>query len=77
VPNVVRTPLVITRSFTEKGTPCSGPSFALRLLSARSAARASRRAWSIVSVTNALSFGFSLSMRSRIAASTSTGDTFF
>ena len=51
VPNVVRTPLVMTRSLTENGTPWSGPSVARRRPSARSAARAARRASSAVTVT--------------------------
>jgi hypothetical protein len=46
VPNVVRTFRVVTRSFTLNGIPCSGPSLVPFLPSARSAAFASRRAWS-------------------------------
>ena len=41
----------------ENGTPWSGPSFAPRFPTARSAARASRSAWSAVRVTNALRRG--------------------
>lgn len=72
---VVRMPRVLTRSFTENGTPCSGPSVAPRLPSARSAARASRRACSAVRVTKALRIGFSASTRARIVLTTSTGET--
>jgi hypothetical protein len=77
VPNVVRTFRVVTRSFTLKGMPCSGPSLAPRLPSARSAAFASRRAWSALMSTYALSRGLSLSMRVRTESTSSTGDTFF
>src|SRR6185437_14397770 len=38
-PKVVRTPLVLTRSLTANGTPCSGPSRSPRIAAA-SAARA-------------------------------------
>src|SRR5580765_1608128 len=75
-PNVVRTSLVMTRSFTEKGTPWSGPSLALRRITARSAAFAVWRARSASSVTYAFSC-FKVSMRANVASTTSTGDTFF
>src|SRR5437879_1959810 len=73
----MRTQLHTTRAYAEKGTPWSGPSRVLRLIRARSAAFASRRAASSVSVTKALSFGLIRSIRSRIASITSTGETFF
>src|SRR6185369_2973473 len=75
-PNVVRTSLVMTRSFTEKGTPWSGPSLAPRRITARSAAFAVWRARSASSVTYAFSC-FKVSMRANVASTTSTGDTFF
>src|SRR6185295_18242884 len=75
VPNVVRTPLVITRSLVENGTPCSGPSVAPFFIIMRSAARASLSAWSAVSVTKALSRGLRRSMRASTAFTTSTGET--
>src|SRR2546427_614039 len=66
----------MTRSFTENGTPWSGPSRAPRFMRARSAAFACRRACSSVSVTKAFSRGLIFSMRSSTASTTSTGDTF-
>ena len=50
-PKVVLTPLVMIRSFTENGTPCSGPSRAPRRVTARSAAFAAWRARSASRVT--------------------------
>ena len=47
----IRIPRVTTRSFTEKGTPWSGPSVALFTATARSAALAARRAPSASRVT--------------------------
>src|SRR5437879_3507233 len=67
----------MTRSFTENGTPWSGPSRAPRRMRARSAAFASRRACSSVSVTKAFSRGLTASMRASTAPTTSTGDTVF
>ena len=48
-PMVVRTPAVATRSLTENGTPCSGPS-ASPAITAASAACAAARAASAVTV---------------------------
>src|SRR5438034_9793198 len=67
----------MTRSFTENGTPWSGPSRAPRRMRARSAAYASRRACSSVSVTKAFRRGLTASMRASTAPTTSTGDTVF
>ena len=55
-PIVVRTPFVNTRSFTENGTPWSGPSRSPRITAA-SARRAVSRASSAVTVMNALTVG--------------------
>src|SRR5262249_48942581 len=66
----------MTRSLVEKGTPWRGPSRAPLFPTARSAARASRRAWSSVMVTYALRRGFTRSMRSSTARVTSTGESF-
>ena len=74
VPNVVRMPLVITRSLVEKGTPCSAPSRAPFFPTARSAARAVFIAWSGVKVTKAFRRGFRRSMRASTAFMTSTGE---
>src|SRR4030095_17934 len=63
------------RSFTENGTPWSGPSFAPRLVTARAAALASARARSASSVTYAFSC-LSVSMRESTASTTWTGETF-
>ena len=73
-PIVVRTPLVNTRSFTENGTPWSGPSGSPRITAA-SARRAVSRASSAVTVMNALTVGWSASMRASTASTTATGDT--
>src|SRR5262245_1616844 len=67
----------MTRSFTENGTPWSGPSVALRRDTARSAALARRRASSPVRVTKALMAGLTFSMRVSTASITSTGEIFF
>src|SRR5882672_3896809 len=64
------------RSFTENGTPWSGPSLALRRVTARSAVFAAWRARSASSVTYAFSC-FSVSMRESTASTTSRGETFF
>src|SRR5919197_244851 len=74
-PRIVRTPLVITRSLIDTGTPCSGPSASPRI-TARSAACAACRAASAVNKQKAFSVGLSRSMRSRTAFTTSTGETF-
>ena len=74
VPNVVRMPLVITRSLVENGTPWSAPSRAPFFPTARSAARAAFIAWSAVSVTKALRRGLRRSMRASTAFITSTGE---
>src|SRR6185437_12388269 len=74
VPNVVRTPRVITRSLVENGTPCSGPRRAPFLPTARSAARAAFMACSAVRVTKAFRRGLSRSMRASTAVMTSTGE---
>src|SRR5436190_2475094 len=64
------------RSFTDNGTPWSGPSLALRRVTARSAVFAAWRARSASSVTYAFSC-FSVSMRESTASTTSRGETFF
>ena len=56
--------------------PSSGPISSPRVARA-SAARASSRAWSAVTVRYALSFGFSRSIRASTASVTSTGESFF
>src|SRR5258705_10000684 len=64
------------RSFTENGTPWSGPSLALRRVTARSAVFGAWRARSASRVTYAFSC-FSVSMRESTASTTSRGETFF
>ncbi len=59
-------------SLTENGTPCNGPT-SLPDMVASSAARAAFRALS-ATVTTALILGFTASMRSRCACTTSTGE---
>ena len=71
---MVRTPAVSKMSLSPIGTPWSGPRHRPAAISA-SARRASARAWSAVTVTKALSAGFSRSIRARCASATSTGDT--
>ncbi len=74
-PNVVRKPRVGVRSLMEIGIPSKGrggPSFAS---SASSTRRASALASSRASVTKALSDGLSVSIRSKMASTTSTGET--
>lgn len=73
-PQVVRSPAVGTRSFTESGTPCSGPSSA-PLVTARSAARAASMAWLPATVMKAFSTGCARSIRSSVIRMTSTGET--
>ena len=73
-PAVVRTPAVKSRSFREIGTPCSGPRYAPRAISA-SAACASARAASPVTVMKALRCGSRRSIRARTASVTATGET--
>ena len=63
---MVRTPRVSARSLIENGSPCRAPS-SRPFTTASSAARAASRAASAVSVQNALSRGFSRSMRSSTA----------
>src|SRR5213593_3173388 len=64
----------MTRSFTPKGTPCSGPRRTPRRIAARSVARAAFNAASASTVTHALSVFFS-SIASRTAFTASTGET--
>src|SRR5438093_2682641 len=66
----------MTRSFTENGTPWSGPSEVPRRVTARSAAFASARACSAVTRTYAFTTWFSVSIRSSTESITSTGETF-
>src|SRR2546426_2890600 len=73
-PDIVRTPRVNARSLIEYGTPCSGPRGPPRMTAA-SASRARASAVSAVSVQNALSVGFTRSMRSRAARVSSTGES--
>src|SRR6267143_1596596 len=75
-PPIVRTPLVKIRSLIEYGTPCSGPSAAPEV-TACSASRAAASACSAVSVQNALTIGFTRSIRSSIARISSTGESAF
>ncbi len=75
-PQVVRTPLVCVRSLMVTGTPWSGPSARPFFLRAAVAALASLRADSRVSVTMALTCGFTASTRARTACTTSSGEAF-
>jgi hypothetical protein len=67
-------PRVSKMSFRAMGTPCIGPRYLPRAIS-RSAARACRRASSAVTVMKASSCGWNVSMRSRYASASSTGDS--
>src|SRR2546430_14298 len=73
-PYVVRTPAVGSRSLMEYGMPSSGPA-APSPRARASAALASRRAASAVTVRNALSPGFSCAIRLRTASVSSTGES--
>ena len=73
-PPIVGTPFVKFRSLMEYGTPWSGPSSAPEV-TARSASRAAASAASAVRVQNALTTGFTRSMRSSTARVASTGDS--
>src|SRR4029077_20743166 len=73
-PIVVRTPRVGSRSFTENGTPWSGPSRSPPIPAA-SARRAAARASSAVTVMNAFTVGWSASIRASTASTTATGET--
>src|SRR5262249_47426146 len=73
-PNVVRTPVVSTRSLCATGSPCSSPGCSPRA-SASSAAAALASAWSNVLVTTALTTGSTSSIRLMCAATTSRADT--
>ena len=68
-------PCVKRRSLIENGRPWSGPSGS-PVITACSAARAAASAASAVTVQNALSVGFSRSIRSSTARVSSTGDSF-
>ncbi len=70
---VVRIPFVKNRSFTETGTPCSGPRYAPPKIS-RSASRASTIARSPSTVMKALKTGSSASIRVNTRSVTSTGE---
>jgi hypothetical protein len=75
-PRSVGHPFTSSRSLIEVGTPSIGPAGPPRAQRA-SDARASRSALSWPTSTNALSVGFSRSMRSSTARVTSTGDSVF
>ena len=72
-PRPVGMPFVTARSFSEYGTPQSGP--AVPSAQAAEARRASARARSAVTVTNALMPGSSRSIRASVASATSTGSS--
>ena len=74
-PCVVRMPAVSIWSLTLTGTPCSGGSVS-PAMTARSAAWASVRAWSAVTVTKVLRRGWSRSMAASTASTYSTGESF-
>ena len=73
-PNVVRTPSVLTRSFTLSGTPASGPTASPRPTRA-SMVSASARARSAQIVTNAFSIGSVASIRASTASVASRAET--
>ena len=72
-PHVVRMPPVAWVSLCATGSPCSGPTSS-PAASAASAASAAARAPSASRVTTALTSGFSRSMRSRCASSSSRAE---
>src|SRR5215472_6004709 len=72
-PDVVRMPLVSTRSLIPTGTPASGPTVRPAMMSA-STAFACCRATSGVGVQNAPRTGLSFSIRASTASVTSVGD---
>src|SRR5436309_2998346 len=67
-------PRVNSTSFTDSGTPCSGPSGS-PFITAISASRACRRATSYATRQKALRRGLRASMRARTASVSSTGDS--
>ena len=69
-------PAVGSRSLIEYGMPSSGPRSSPRSARA-SAAFASSRAWSAVTVRKAFSVGLSRSIRARTASVSSTGESAF
>nr|WP_266096511.1 hypothetical protein [Rubrobacter marinus] len=73
-PKVVLTPPTLIRSFTERGSPCSGPNASPRA-SFASASPAAASASSGVGVTKAFRVGSRASMRAMLARTASTAET--